>query len=93
MARRRRGAAVMMWYGTGMNGWGIGLMVVGTILFWALVISGSVLLVRYTASATTPPPKGWASPRQVLAERYARGEITDDEYVRRLEVLDSHPDV
>ncbi|MGW0002822.1 SHOCT domain-containing protein [Nocardia grenadensis] len=68
-------------------------MVVGTILFWALVISGSVLLVRYMASSESPPPRAWASPRQVLAERYARGEITDDEYVRRMKVLDSHSDV
>ncbi|MGW3277188.1 SHOCT domain-containing protein [Nocardia rhamnosiphila] len=84
---------VVMWYGTGMSGWGIGLMVAGTILFWALVVSGTVLLVRYMASSATPPPRVWASPRQVLAERYARGEITDDEYVRRMKVLDSHPDV
>ncbi|MET8796293.1 SHOCT domain-containing protein [Nocardia sp. NPDC004568] len=76
-----------------MSGWGIGLMAVGTILFWALVVSGSVLLVRYMASSASLPPRGWASPRQVLAERYARGEITDDEYARRMKVLDSHPDV
>lgn len=81
-----------MWYGTGMSGWGIGLMVVATILLWALVISGSVLLVRYMASYASPPPRAWANPRQVLAERYARGEITDDEYVRRMKLLDSHPD-
>lgn len=82
-----------MWYGTGMSGWGIGLMVVDTILFWALVISGPVLLVRYMVSSAPPPPRVWANPRQVLAERYARGEVTDDEYVRRRKLLDSHPDV
>lgn len=82
-----------MWYGNGMSGWDIGLMVLGTLGFWAPVVSGPVLLVRYPASSASPLSRGWASPRQVPAERYVRGEITDDEYERRMRVLDSHPDV
>jgi putative membrane protein len=36
------------------------------------------------------PPRSEPSPQQVLAERYARGEIDDEEYARRRAVLDSH---
>jgi putative membrane protein len=73
-----------------MSGWGMAFMAVGTLLFWGLLVAGIVALVRYTsreaargASPTEPP-----SPRRVLAERYARGEIDDEEYTRRLAVLD-----
>ncbi|MGW5382504.1 SHOCT domain-containing protein [Nocardia sp. NPDC003963] len=84
-----------MWYGTGMGGWGFGLMVVGAIVFWASVVTGSVLLVRYLTSSPQPPapPRGPVGPRQILAERYARGEISDDEFARRMRTLDSHADV
>ncbi|WP_018541280.1 MULTISPECIES: SHOCT domain-containing protein [unclassified Streptomyces] len=35
------------------------------------------------------PPAGPPTAEQILAERYARGEIEDDEYQRRLAVLRS----
>ncbi|RDI68288.1 SHOCT domain-containing protein [Nocardia pseudobrasiliensis] len=83
----------MMWYGTGMSGWAYGMMAVGMIVFWALVIGGIVVLVRYVSRAAGMSVSGPArpSPQQVLAGRYARGEIDDDEYVRRMKVLDSDP--
>ena len=34
--------------------------------------------------------RGFRSPESVLGERYARGEITDDEYRARLAVLREH---
>jgi putative membrane protein len=79
----------MMW-GNGMDGWGFALMSVSTALFWVLVIAGTVLLVRYLGDHRPQAPD--RSPRpvdaeQILAERFARGEIDDDEYRRRLEVL------
>jgi putative membrane protein len=83
----------MHWHDHGMGGWGYGLMVVGFVLFWGLVIAGLVLLVRYlrrgdrAASATPPPP----SAEQVLAERFARGDIDEDEYRKRLQVLRGSP--
>jgi putative membrane protein len=79
----------MMYWGNGMGGWGMVLMTVSSLLFWGLVIAGIVALVRYAgrgaqvAAPTGPRP----APQQVLAERFARGEIDEEEYTRRLQVL------
>ena len=80
---------MMYWYGPGMNGWGYGLMAVGMVLFWGLVITVVIVLVRFWTRgghrAQLPPPAN--SPEQLLALRYARGEIDEEEYQRRLAVL------
>jgi putative membrane protein len=82
---------MMMWYG---GDWGWGgwvLMTVAMIVFWALLITAVVLLVRYVASpsrgigANQGVAQGGAE--DVLAQRYARGEIDDDEYRRRLSLI------
>ncbi|MEU6973769.1 SHOCT domain-containing protein [Kitasatospora aureofaciens] len=90
----------MMWYG----GWGWGGMLfmgVVMVLFWALVIAVVVALFHYLPGARRgeragPPAssgeRGWGSGRaeDVLAERFARGEIDEDEYKRRLALLREH---
>ncbi|WBP91938.1 SHOCT domain-containing protein [Kitasatospora cathayae] len=90
----------MMWYG----GWGWGgwlVMGVFMVLFWALLIAGVIALVHYLTSSRhgrqpgPPPPPGepgWGSRRaeDVLAERFAHGEIDEDEYKRRLALLREH---
>lgn len=80
----------MFWYGNGMSGWGYALMTVGMVLFWGLVIVGAVALVRYAGRAdreiSTSPAREWP-PEQVLANRFARGEIDDEEYRQRLDTL------
>ena len=79
----------MFWYGNGMSGWGYVLMTVSMVLFWGLVILGVVALVRYGTRApqrfdgTTHRP----TPEQVLADRFARGEIDEPEYHGRLASL------
>ena len=80
----------MMW-GNGFGGWGMALMGVGTLLFWGLLISAVVLLVRYANRGTTAaaPNEGSPTPQRILAERFARGEIDDEEYIRRLHLLDA----
>ncbi len=50
-----------------------------TLLFWALLIYLAVKLFKAIFSGT---PKGSASPLDSLKERYARGEIGEDEYNR-----------
>ncbi|MFE7857173.1 SHOCT domain-containing protein [Streptomyces sp. NPDC057403] len=65
------------------------------ILFWAVFIALGVLLFRALArpddSPTIPgtPPRGpgRSTAEQLLAERFARGEIDEDEYCHRLDVL------
>jgi putative membrane protein len=75
----------MMYYGGHMSGWGWFAMSVGTVLFWAVVITGIVLLVRYLRTGPSgQPPK---TPEQVLAERFARGEIDETEFQQRLATL------
>ncbi|WP_458686551.1 SHOCT domain-containing protein [Nocardia tengchongensis] len=84
---------MMMWYGTGMGGWGYGLMTVGMVIFWVIVIGGIVAAVRYSngfQQRGPAVPRG-STPQQTLANRYARGEIDDDEYTRRMKLLGTGP--
>ncbi|QJS99930.1 SHOCT domain-containing protein [Streptomyces asoensis] len=65
-------------------------------LIWAAVVVGVVTLLRRTVwrgrrgpwgAAGDPRPTG-DSPLAVLGRRFASGEIDEDEYWRRLSVLD-----
>ena len=53
-----------------------------------VLIAGIVAAIRYLAAAqdrtSGPAPR---TPQDVLAERYARGEIEEEEYERRLHTL------
>ena len=80
---------MMYWYGSGMSGWGYALMTFSLILFWGALIFGIVAVVRFAgrgarSSAASPLPR---SPEGLLAERFARGEISEEEYRQRLSVL------
>lgn len=77
---------MMFWYGDGMSGWGYALMSVGMVVFWALVIAAVVALVRYLGGSQQPSGSR-PTPEQVLAERFARGDIDDEEYRQRQEAL------
>jgi putative membrane protein len=57
--------------------WSWWWMPVGMVLFWVLVTIVIVLVVRMLGRPSDP------SPHAVLDERYARGEIDDEEYRRR----------
>lgn len=80
---------MMYGYGDHMTGWGYGLMGISTLLFWALLIIGIIALIRYVGR--TPrrdaPTAPRATPEELLAERFARGEIGTDEYRERLQAL------
>lgn len=85
----------MMWGDHG--GWGAGnwiAMSVMMILFWGGLVALTIWIVhtvrpdRRHDGAAPPPP---SRPDEVLAERYARGEIDDDEYTRRRRVLHGEP--
>lgn len=84
----------MFWYGNGMGGWGWGLMTFSSVVFWALVVLVIVLVARHFGRSSQQRPSSWrpdgqppSSPEQLLAERYARGEIDDAEYQQRLATL------
>lgn len=85
------------------GGWGVGnwlLMGFGMLLFWALVVAGIVWLVHYAGSTRPTTAQQGAAPhtqagpqrpsaQDILAERYARGEISDEEYRTRCDTLAS----
>ena len=83
------------WYGDHMSGWGYGLGIAGMVLFWGLLLVAVVAAVRYLGRGRQeripqePPAAGSGPPEaeQVLAERFARGEIDADEYRQRLDIL------
>ncbi|POX36675.1 hypothetical protein C3486_32390 [Streptomyces sp. Ru73] len=83
---------MMFGYGYGMNGWGYAALIV-QFLFWALLVAGVAFFIRYLArgrrDVPEPPgvPPAHQSPEQILAGRFARGEIDEEEYHRRLTAL------
>ena len=76
----------MWWYGSGMSGWGYALMTLGMVVFWALVIVGVIALVRFLAR-NDGPTAARPTPEQLLAERFAHGEIDEHDYHQRLDTL------
>ena len=78
----------MWWYGSGMSGWGYGLMIASNVLFWALLLVGVIALVRHLARGDRITTAGTRpTPQELLAERFARGEIDEQEYRSRLDTL------
>jgi putative membrane protein len=64
-------------------------MSAGMVIFWALVIGAVVFLVRRPVR-----PEGHSA-EDILAERYARGDIDHDEFERRRALIrqEHHPTV
>jgi putative membrane protein len=87
------GEIAVMYWGNGMGGWGMLLMAAGGLLFWGLIVAGIVVLARFMSRVGRPGPAGGQTPapQQVLADRFARGEIGDEEYTHRLQVLRTAP--
>ena len=68
-----------MWGGFDGMGWGwIGLGIVHMTLFWILVILGIVVLVKWSAGGGPPRVEGRAL--EILKERYAKGELTREQF-------------
>ena len=88
-----------MAYGWGWHdqGWGPGMWIVAVvamIAFWSLVVFAIVMLVRHFGRPAGTGP-GVAPPvdnaLETLRERFARGEIDEEEYQRRLALLRQKP--
>jgi putative membrane protein len=79
-------------YGEHMSGWGYALGITGMVLFWVVLVLAIAIAVRYLdrkrgESSPPPPPPPPPTAEQVLAGRFARGEIDADEYRQRLDTL------
>ena len=56
-------------------------MFIGMLLFWGLLIFGAVWLVKVLFGDNPRPLAGnTRTPREILDQRYARGEISKAEY-------------
>ncbi|HEY4929914.1 MAG TPA: SHOCT domain-containing protein [Acidimicrobiales bacterium] len=88
----------MMHYGYGNSGdhWGLWiLMIVAMVVFWGALAWIITTLVRHRGTPpvlTGPPPPASPPPfsgaRGILDERFARGEIDEEEYTRRRTLLE-----
>jgi putative membrane protein len=73
-----------MWWMHGYGDWGIAMMIL-MMLFWLLILAGIIFFVwflvesvrRAAAAHGAPAPE---APLHVLQKRYARGEITREQY-------------
>ena len=83
-----------------MGGYGYGSMMGWSWVFWVLIIVGIVLLVLLAVrlfsggtnrsgngTGTYRAAPGINSARQILDERYARGELDTEEYRERIKAL------
>ena len=80
----------MYWYGHDMGWWGYVDVALLMAVFWVLVIGSLAALAKYLfapGSAKGRPTGESSSPAEVLAVRFARGEIDESEYRERVAVL------
>lgn len=77
----------MFWTDHDLTGWGWLVMTVGMAVFWGLLITLAVLLVRGMSRPRGESDEFRPSPERLLAERFARGEIDEQEYRGRLAAL------
>ncbi|HUX04695.1 MAG TPA: SHOCT domain-containing protein [Acidimicrobiales bacterium] len=62
-------------------------MVIFMIVFWALLIGGLVVAIKYFGRPRREEPSV-AGPLEILRLRFARGEIDEEEFKRRRALLD-----
>lgn len=72
-------------WGYGHGAGGPGWWVIFPILFWVLVLSAA----GYVIYRRSPKQQARSSAERTLAERYARGEIDEEELLQRRSVLRS----
>lgn len=62
-------------------------MVIFMVVFWALLIGGLVVAIKYFGRPRREEPS-LSAPLEVLRLRFARGEIDEEEFTRRRALLD-----
>lgn len=72
----------MMWWNGGHWYWGVAMMIV----FWVAIVAIVYLAFRGRANDVSRP-----SARELLDERFARGELSEEEYEGRRAALEDRP--
>lgn len=75
----------MMWGDGGWNWIGGGLMM---LILWGGLVALVVFLVRGRAGPSNGREERRPDPREILAERFARGEISEEEFEQRKGILE-----
>jgi putative membrane protein len=70
------------WHDHEMSAWGWWLMTAGMVIFWGIVAWAVVYFVRRSNA-----PNHTRTAESVLAERYAHGEIDEEEFRRRRAII------
>ena len=72
---------------------GYALMVIMCVLFWGAGIAAIVLVARAVGpgNRSHDPASGAGYAENLLAERFARGELDENEYTARLNILRRGP--
>jgi putative membrane protein len=78
---------MMYWNGNDLGGWGYALMIISMILFWGAVITGIFLLVRSLGPNSQRHGQTSNTAENLLAERFARGDIDEEEFTARRAAL------
>lgn len=79
---------MMFWHDNGMSGWGYALSAVVMIAVLVLIVLAVVVVARALIGPPRPPASP-DTPESVLAQRLARGEIDEDEYRRKIALLEN----
>lgn len=80
----------MWWHDTGASWVWMSVMMVA---FWTIVV---VAVIGVARASKNPHDGSWSerpaapTPKEILAERYARGEIDSEEYRHRLDEIEMH---
>lgn len=82
-------------YGWNYQGMGGGVwvfMMIGMFVFWALLAVGLVALLRHNrlGNGVAVSSDSGNVAISILRERFARGELTEEEYSRQLAILKHH---
>jgi putative membrane protein len=75
----------MFWHHDGMSGFGYLWTLSHGLLFWALFVAAALVIWPPLSDLRVRQPERRAE--RLLAERFARGDIGEDEYRRRLDAL------
>jgi putative membrane protein len=78
-----------MYFDHDMGWWSYAGMGIGMVVFSAAILFGIIVAVMYAVrdrSAIAPPPQS-PTAEQILAARFARGEIDEAEYGHRMALL------